>query len=225
MVSHHNSERDFDDRKLAGWEIASIFSSALIGEWAISSLAGRGTWLGAIPITLALFLIWFSYKQRGETLHEIGFRADNFVAACRILLLPTLLAVVLIVLGSWLAAHGNFSLRPLRLRLLAVPIWALFQQAVLQGFINRRAQVFLGSGTKSILLVALIFGVLHLPGPLLTVLAFIGGVVWATVYQRKPNLWALAISHTIVSLTLSLAIPAALSYNLRIGFKFFGFIF
>jgi membrane protease YdiL (CAAX protease family) len=79
-----------------------------------------------------------------------------------------------------------------------------------------------GKGIKSILLVGIVFGLLHLPNPLLTVLTLVGGVLWAAIYQRQPNLFALAVSHTIVSITLALTLAQDVFYNLRVGFKYFG---
>jgi CAAX prenyl protease-like protein len=129
--------------------------------------------------------------------------------------------VVLAVAAGWIANHTLFA-TPLRARFLLLPLWALFQQYALNGFINRRAQLFLGKGAKSIVLVAVVFGLLHLPNPLLAVLTLIAGLVWAFVYQRQPNLFALAISHTVASIIVALNLPPHLVNSLRVGFKYFG---
>jgi membrane protease YdiL (CAAX protease family) len=96
------------------------------------------------------------------------------------------------------------------------------QQYVLQGFINRRAQILFGRGSKSVLLVALIFALLHLPNPWLSVATFAGGLVWAYVYQRTPNLLALALSHALMSMLLALSLPPSTINSLRVGIKYFG---
>lgn len=212
---------DCDDRLVAAWEIASIVVSTLIAEWAITTFADDARFIAAIPIVLALGLMFFSHRLRQEGLKDLGFRRDNFAGALSRLWLPTIIAIALIIFGSWTLGNG-ISPRPLRMRLWFVPLWALFQQYALQGYVNRRAQIALGQGISSALLVGVVFGVLHLPSPLLASLAFIGGLVWARVYQRTPNLPALALSHTLVSWTLSLAIPPNLTKHLRIGFKYFG---
>jgi membrane protease YdiL (CAAX protease family) len=87
---------------------------------------------------------------------------------------------------------------------------------------NRRAELALGKGPKSIVLVAAVFSVLHFPNPLLAALTFGAGLIWAAVYQRQPNLFALAISHALCSVTLALTISPKLLNSLRVGFKFFG---
>jgi membrane protease YdiL (CAAX protease family) len=211
----------FEGRGLALWEIASVATSCLIAEWVVLSFAGRSKLTIAIPTLLALGLMYLSHREREETFSEIGFRTDNFLAACRLLLLPTAIVMALILAVGWLASH-SISLAPWRNRFLLLPLWALFQQYVLNGFINRRAHLAFGKGAKSVVLVALVFSLFHLPNPLLAILTFVGGLIWAAVYQRQPNLFALALSHALSSLTLALAISPKLLESLRVGFKYFG---
>ena len=126
-----------NERTLAMWEIVSVVVSCLIAEWVVLAFVGRSKFVLAIPIALALMLMLVSHRAYGETLPEIGFRWDNFLAAVKLLILPTVAAIVIVVLIS----RGASAKDPLRWRFLLVPLWALFQQYVLQGFINRRVQI------------------------------------------------------------------------------------
>jgi membrane protease YdiL (CAAX protease family) len=208
-------------RSIALWEIVSVLTSGMLAEWVVLAFAGRSKAVMAIPLLLALSLMIFSHRERAESLRMIGFRTDKFFAALRLLLLPTVIAILGVLAFRWFSSH-SIIIAPWRSRLLLLPVWALFQQYVLNGFVNRRAQMVFGKGMKTTLAVAFFFALLHLPNPPLAALTFVAGLIWAAVYQRHPNLFAVALSHALISLTLALTAPGDLLNSLRVGFKYFG---
>lgn len=214
------------DRALAAWEIGSLVSSALIAEWILSAAAGRTKLIVLVPGALAFALAISSHVLRGEHPRDLGFRFDNFLQALKLLAVP-MIAVAILCAGLGLI----FGLRPdpfrwhperqLAGQLGLGFLWGLVQQYALQGFINRRAQIIWDKGGRSVLLTAFIFAFLHFPNPWLMLLTFIGGLVWGTVYQRAPNLFALALSHALMTWVLVSTLPLSALNHLRIGFNYF----
>ena len=221
------SDAVITDRALAAWEIASVASSVLIAEWILSAAMGRSRLVVAIPIALAFILMISSHHLRGEPFRDLGFRFDNFLRAGKLLLVPMVLTAGLCLVAMWwFGGEINFLRwhpgRPIAGQLALGFGWGLVQQYVLQGFINRRTQIIFGPGWLSVFLVAAIFAGLHLPNPWLTFVTFTGGAIWAAVYQRAPNLFALAVSHSVMTWVLVSTLPASALNHLRIGFTYFG---
>lgn len=212
-------------RVLALWEIVSLTSTALIAVWAVLALA-TSRWVLVVPIALAFSFIILSHRIRKETARELGWRTDNFLYALRLLLLPMLGAAALMVAAGWFMGSLRLAMPEKRSAILWLPFagiaWGLVQQYVLQSFFNRRAQMVWGRGPLSVLVVAFIFALIHLPNLWLAAATFVGGVVWAAVYQRAPNLLALGLSHGIMTWVLITTVPQSALQSLRVGFKYFG---
>jgi len=214
------------DRALAAWEIASLVSSALIAEWILSASAGRTKLIVAIPVAFAFGLVITSHFLREENLRDLGFRFDNFLRAAKLLALPMIVVAVLCVgLGLIFGTKPDLLRwhpeRPIVGQLALGFAWGFVQQYVLQSFINRRAQIFWQKGLRSVVLTALVFSLLHFPNPWLMLVTFVGGIVWAFVYQRAPNLIALALSHSLMTWVVVSTLPMSALNHLRIGFKYF----
>jgi membrane protease YdiL (CAAX protease family) len=212
-------EKLIGERSLASWEIISVFISFLITEWIVLALGGK--FLAAIPVAAAFGYIVVSHRLRGETPRDLGFRMDNFASALGLVAIPTIAAVACFLLIGWSEGGWRLDLLWSRPRYLLLPVWALAQQYVTQGFINRRAQTVFGRGWQSVLVTASIFALLHMPNLNLVWLTFVGGIVWAATYQLRPNLFALAISHTITSMILARALPNIWVNSMRVGLKYF----
>jgi membrane protease YdiL (CAAX protease family) len=224
------AEQDFksverEGRALAFWEIVSLTSTALIAVWAVLALATT-RWLLLAPIILALSFIILSHRIRRETARELGWRTDNFLEALKLLALPMMGAALVMVVIGWLTGSLRVAMPEKRANLLWLPFagiaWGLVQQYVLQAFFNRRAQMVWGRGWISVGIVAFIFALIHLPNWWLAVATFVGGVVWAAVYQRAPNLLALGLSHGLMTWVLISCVPQSALQSLRVGFKYFG---
>ncbi len=216
------------ERALLVWEIVSVISSALVAEWAVLALGDWQKLALAVPVGLACVLMLASQRVRGETRRELGLSGANFGRALRLLVGPMIVgALALVCVGRfWYGAPLVFGRQRAGWELFGWPVWGfvwgLTQQYALQAFINRRLQMLWGRGWQTTLVVALLFALLHLPNPCLMAATFIGGLMWAAIYQRAPNIYALAISHAVMTWVLVSTLPAAALGGLRVGYKYFG---
>ena len=80
MSAHHiNLEGPQDgSRSLAIWEIVSVVTSCLIAEWVVLSFARQSKLIAAIPILMAVGLMFFSHRERGETFETSAFGQTIF---------------------------------------------------------------------------------------------------------------------------------------------------
>ena len=212
-------------RVRAALEIGFVAFCVLAAEWAVLPIFGRNKKIGMIPIAVVLLFSALSHRARGESAGEIGFNGRDFFPAFRVLLLwMTPAAAILLALGWLLGSlhfHHTMSLRSLALSQFWLYLWGMMQQYALQAVVNRRAQEIWGKGARSILFAALLFAALHLPNLWLTAATLGGGALWAAVYQKTPNLYANALSHSMMTTILSSSISSATLHGMRVGYNYF----
>jgi membrane protease YdiL (CAAX protease family) len=212
-------------------EIASVFVSVIIISWVITPLQPSRRWMATLPALLTMALMINSQRERGESLSEVGLGLRHFFGALKLLAAPTIIACA----GFAAIGYSTGSFHPTShswMTALATPVWALIQQYTSQAFIYRRARFLLLDDSftpeerkrrtwLAILLNAAIFSSAHAPNPSLMILTFAGGLMWSWVYERAPNLFAIALSHAAVSLTLMTSMPPWLLPSMRVGYKYF----
>jgi len=218
-------------RAVSALEIASVFVSVILISWAITPLQPWWRWMAALPALLAMALMINSQRARGESLSEVGLGVEHFFRALRLLAPPTLIACA----GFAAIGYSTGSLHRTShfwMTAMGTPVWALVQQYVSQAFIYRRVRFLLLDDSLApeerkrrtglaILLNAAIFSSAHTPNLSLMTLTFAGGLMWSWVYERAPNLPAIALSHAAVSLTLMTSLPPWLLPSMRVGYKYF----
>ncbi len=69
----------------------------------------------------------------------------------------------------------------------------------------------------SLAIVAVLFGLLHLPSLALTSLSVLGGAVWVGLYQRQRLLAPLVASHVVIAVLAHGLLPKRWSYDMRVG--------
>jgi membrane protease YdiL (CAAX protease family) len=212
-------------------EVVSVIISVLLINWAIVPIYPQNRWPLILPALLMLILIIYSQAKRGETWIDLGFSRRYFITASRLLFLPVTLGCIVLLAVGYITNSIHRSTH-LGTNLLVIPFWGVVQQYVLQGFLYRRI-LFLSSHFPSyqliqsqqvwlaILLTAGLFAATHLPNLTLASLTLIAAIVWTWVYERAPNLWALGLSHGLLSLVLMHSLPLQFLHSMSVGYKHF----
>ncbi|HVG19103.1 MAG TPA: CPBP family glutamic-type intramembrane protease [Blastocatellia bacterium] len=206
-------------RRAAACELACLVLLIETIMWVVPLVANaRPAYAGLVFVILVL-LVTCCARDRLSA-RELGLRFDNLPGVLR-RLAPPLGAFVLLTVATGLAV-GSLRFGPKFFSMLAtVPLWALVQQYMLLAFSNRRLRVIFGEGRSSILATAALFSLLHLPNPILTLACAAGGYVWASEYERAPNLFANALTHTMASAFLANSLPRGLLKNMVVGYNYF----
>jgi len=182
--------------------------------WVLAPIAPRWATAGAAALVLG-FAGWRAIRTgewgitRAALLPALGWSAALTGAGA--------LAISLAgsVLGTW---HDRGDLWA---NLVVLIPWGLGQQFVLHTVFLREAQATV-SRPGGIWLAALMFAMLHLPNPFLTVMTGIGALAWCFIYDRYPNLLPLALSHALLTLAILYAFDDAITGRLRVGLAYLG---
>jgi membrane protease YdiL (CAAX protease family) len=209
-------------------EIVSVLGSVLVAVWALVPMYPQSRLTLLLPGALAVWLVINSQRLRGESWHDVGFRAAGFTEAFKLLAMPMLFAIAVMCFIGWKLNSFQRSTH-FALNIFVTPLWGIVQQYITQGFLYRRVRSLLVTSPieeraqvrKAIWLSAACFALVHLPNPTLTLLTFAAGLLWSWVYERAPNLWALGLSHGLLSFVLMHSMPAWFLQSMSIGYKHF----
>ena len=215
-------------RTVTALEIASVITSVLITAWLIVPLQPFNRWLVPLPALLALALMIYSHRLRGESLRDLGFTARHFGRALLLLAIPMLIGAALLVAIGYFAGSLQSKSRSWTI-LIFLPLWGLMQQYILQAFIYRRLRFILVPEQLSpnenawrvrlaIFSAAVLFALVHAPNLPLMALSLTGGLIWSWVYERAPNLFALGLSHCLMSAVALATLPV---HSMSIGYQYF----
>ena len=169
---------------------------------------------------LIIILLAVTHLRDGASARAMGFRFDNFLATLAWISLRLAPFIALVVLVGMAADSVHLSARFYGM-LMGVPLWALLQQYMLFAFVYPRLRVALGEGQRAVFVTALLFALLHLPNPMLTLACALAGLIWAQAFARSPNLFANAVTHTLGSAVIANSLPHWLLKNMVVGTNHF----
>jgi membrane protease YdiL (CAAX protease family) len=95
-------------------------------------------------------------------------------------------------------------------------VWSVVQEFILQAFFYLRLRSVFGH-RRAVWWAATLFAVVHLPSPLLTLLAFFGGVVFCELFNRYRALVPIGLAHGLLGLTIAATMPDSMLHHMRVG--------
>ena len=179
-------------------------------------------WLKIPFLVIVVAIPFLSNYLHRDTLRELGLRFDNFWPSAREVGLFSLVAAAAVIAIGVLSGAGPSTRPGLWRSVLLYPGWGLIQQYAMQSFTYRRLRE--GTGHRPVVaaaLTALLFASVHYPNTALALATLLGAFTWCLLFERRPNLFTLAISHGWLAMLLRISWPALWLHNLRIGPSYF----
>ena len=186
-----------------------VFTLILIAVW---------TPMGRFNISASLLavvaILWFTARS-SYTLRELGIVPQAHGTLVTIGL-GAVLAVSVATSGAFMKPVLGPS-HPVPMdRAWQYAIWAVMQEFILQSFFYLRLKSVLGH-RRGALITACLFAVVHIPSPALTVLSFIGGLLFCELFHRYRNLVPIGLVHALLGLTIAASLPDSLLHHMRVG--------
>jgi membrane protease YdiL (CAAX protease family) len=192
----------------------TLLTTILLYTWVLEP-RGVPVW---IPIALVVSVTAWNGIRSGVW----GLSLNAFASACRAAALFTMPAV-LIVLAIGMATRTLHNRGSFLSNLAVLIVWGGAQQWALHTVVLRELGQ-MTSRTRSILLSAFLFALLHVPNPFLTLMTFVGALGWCAIFSRYPNIVPLAVSHAVATLALLYAFDDRVTGGLRVGYEYLKFV-
>lgn len=208
------------DRSGPAWEVTAFILFLMSYLWIWQRAFPGALWVAIIG---GLLFIAISNVIHRDSAQSLGLRTDNLSQSLPEVSTVTIIIMLIVAGSGWyfgtLRSVEWWKLRAVHWHY----FWAFVQQYALQAFVLTRLREVYRDEQRAALFAAGWFAFLHLPNPLLTVMTFVMGYVWCRLFQRHPNLFTLALSHTILAIVTSHSFPRALMHSMKVGPGYFNF--
>jgi hypothetical protein len=180
----------------------------------------------ARPVQLYLFWIsaaWFlcnavlaTYRGKPQ-----GLGLPQFKVTAVLLTAPVFLAGTVVANGAALGTlHHLFgTIAPVQHASTYI-IWAIVQQYLQQSYFFVRFEQIISRGVLASFVTAAMFGIVHLPNPVLAPVTFVGGWILSEIFRRYRCVVPLGIAHGLVGLAIAVTVPDHLLHHMRVGLSY-----
>ena len=216
MVS---AQADISERPLAtdlsgAFEVGLAFALIMIAVW---TPPGRVNTI--CNLLAAVCILWFTIRG-AYSVRELGLARPGS-GALVMLICGALLVAAIVAAGSLIRSLGPAQPVPWQ-RVWKYAVWALEQEFILQSFFYVRLETLLGS-RRAVWGAALLFCAAHLPSPVLTLMSFIGGLLFCEMFRRYRNIFPLGLVHATLGFTIAASLPDSLLHHMRVGLGYLSY--
>lgn len=198
--------------------IEATYPALMVILWVWFEPFGRNHYISNAFIALNIvILLGIVYVEGAPSLKESGIilRPELQIQAIKEALVIVCCGVA-ILLGIGFISDSIVWKPGLLKSIFVYPLWALMQDAVVLVFILPRARITFGSYGEAY--TALLFTIIHLPSPALTIAAFVLAAVMIAFWKKYQSLIAIAFVHGILGAVAN----KTLDFSMRIGKAWFG---
>lgn len=168
-------------------------------------------WLFWIDASFFFCAAVLAFRQQPFSFPRLDFTLVSVAAGA------VLAGVIILVAAQLGTLHGLFGTpRPL-VHAAMYLTWAIVQQWIQQAFFFVRLERLIYRGVLASFTTALLFGLAHLPNPVLTPLTFFGGWLLSELYRRYRSVLPLGIAHGLVGLAIAISVPDHIHHHMRVG--------
>ncbi|HKK65564.1 MAG TPA: CPBP family intramembrane glutamic endopeptidase [Clostridia bacterium] len=187
----------------ANFEVAAVLLSAagkfIFIDWLRQdmwfALAAGGAWLAYIAVRI---------RRQPHLIHAWGFSSKNLKSTALIVTPVTAAAVAGAVLYGLLSGQALLHWH-MWIVLLLYPAWGVVQQFLLVVLVAGNLDRMSRGRLPRLLIVlptALLFGVVHIPVPILMGITFFMGCFTTAMFLRYRSVWALGVFHGLLATAL-----------------------
>lgn len=222
-VTPIESRRSANSLLLPAVELVAVLGLVEFHLWYL-----RGTdspLLHAMVFSAIGLVIWFGYQRRRKSEPS----ATPFLPAARAWAEATVLTLaitVVLLAAAWLLRDLDegfrfyFRRRPFAERFVWLGVrcaGAVVQQLALQLLIGPACLEIVRSRRVAVCAAGLLFGILHLPQPILVAVTVIVGSLWVWLFQRSGRLAPVMTCHAVLSILAAGTLPQAVISDMDIG--------
>ena len=182
--------------RIRKFEILTVLATG-IGKLIFFNWLHLQFWFIMLASIFWIGYIFYRVRSNKSILNWWGFRKEGFRDSLRMIVPLALIALTLFILYGLRSGKMILSWHILP-SLVLYPIWGTIQQFLIMALVAGNLDTLKGIRMPrylSILITALIFGIVHFPYYLLIAGTFVLAIIYALVYFNYRNLWVLGIFH------------------------------